>query len=355
MKLQESVTGFVYVGNKRANITKLVNIYKRGYASGNLSQAMKELTGEDHILPEVIFCESGFGFEAIKQWGDFLSRHATLSHIPFIIDAGRMTADDNFHFIRYKTVDDILNLKEWDENRLETKIRFLQKYKIRKREMEKQQKEEITARIPGSLNTILKRSIEILVSLTAIVLLAPIFLIIATAIRIESRGNIFYISKRAGMGYRIFNFYKFRTMFPGADQHRTEYAHLNQYQDSEIARFFKIKDDPRITRVGRFLRNTSLDELPQLFNVLLGDMSLVGNRPLPLYEAENLTTDTLAKRFLAPAGMTGLWQIKKRGRTEMSEDERIGLDIDYADKSNLLFDMWIMAQTPQALMQKANT
>ena len=87
----------------------------------------------------------------------------------------------------------------------------------------------------------------------------------------------------------------------------------------------------------------------------VGDMSLVGNRPLPLYEAENLTTDELAKRFMAPAGMTGLWQIKKRGKSEMSVDERIGLDIDYANNSNLLMDMWIMAHTPQALMQKANT
>jgi lipopolysaccharide/colanic/teichoic acid biosynthesis glycosyltransferase len=355
MKLQESITGFYYVGTKRANITKLVNIYKRGYASGNLNQAMAELIREDHILPEVIFCESGFGFGAIKEWADFLSGHARLSHIPFIIDADRMTEDDNFHFIRYKSVDDILNLKEWDESMLETKIHFLQKYKVRKLEMEKLHKEEITARIPGSLNNILKRSIEILVSVAAIVLLAPVFLMIALAIRIESRGSIFYISKRAGMGYRIFNFYKFRTMFPGADRHRTEYAHLNQYQDSELARFFKINDDPRITRVGRFLRNTSLDELPQLINVLLGDMSLVGNRPLPLYEAENLTTDKLAKRFLAPAGITGLWQIRKRGKKEMSVDERIGLDIDYADKSNLLFDMWIMARTPQALIQRANT
>ena len=194
-----------------------------------------------------------------------------------------------------------------------------------------------------------------IISSVALFFLAPVFLLIALAIRLESSGNIFYISRRAGMGYRIFNFYKFRTMFPDADRHLEEYAHLNQYQDSELARFYKLKDDPRITRVGRFLRNNSLDELPQLINVLLGDMSLVGNRPLPLYEAECLTTDRLAKRFLAPAGITGLWQIRKKGRPDMSESERIGLDIDYADKSNLLFDMWIIANTPQALLQRENT
>jgi lipopolysaccharide/colanic/teichoic acid biosynthesis glycosyltransferase len=355
MELQESETGFYYVGTKRANITKLVNIYKRGFASGNLNKAMSELTRKDHILPEVICCESRLGIPAIKQWADFLSRHERLAHIPFIIDEDRMTAFENNLFIRSKTVDDILNLEEWDENSLNTKIRFLQKFKTRTRELEKLEKKQITNRIPGYMHTVLRRSLDILISGAALVVLAPVMILIALAIRIESRGNIFYISKRAGMGYRIFNFYKFRTMFPGADQQMAEYAHLNQYQDSELARFFKIKDDPRITRVGRFLRNTSLDELPQLLNVLRGEMSLVGNRPLPLYEAENFTTDTLAKRFLAPAGITGLWQIQKRGRSEMSEDERIGLDIDYADKSNILFDMWIIAQTPQSLMQKANT
>jgi lipopolysaccharide/colanic/teichoic acid biosynthesis glycosyltransferase len=352
MKLQEGMTGFYYIGTKRANITKLVNIYKRGYASGNLNQAMSELTRKDDIHPEVIFCESGFGFDAVKRWADFLSVHEKLSHIPFIIHAENPEDMENLQFIRYNTVDDLFNLEETDEKRLNAKIGFLQKYKTRMREMESIEDGDQKT---GSSYYIIKRTIDILISLTALVLLLPFLLIIALAIRIESRGNIFYISKRAGMGYRIFNFYKFRTMFSGAEKCRLEFAHLNQYQDSEIARFFKLKDDPRITRVGRFLRNTSLDELPQLINVLKGEMSLVGNRPLPLYEAENLTTNTLAKRFLAPAGITGLWQIRKRGKTIMTENDRISLDIDYADKSNLLFDMWIMAQTPQAMVQKTNT
>ena len=355
MKLQESMTGFYYVGTKRANITKLVNIYKRGYASGSLNQALTELTRENHILPEIICCESHFGYAKIKLWADLLSRDEKLSKIPLIIDADRLTSADNYYFTRNKNIDDILNLQDWDENNLNSKIRFLQKLKIRTRELEVQQNKAITYRIPGSLHSFLRRSFDLLISFAALVLFTPLLIIIATAIRIESKGNIFYVSKRAGMGYRIFNFYKFRTMLPEAEQHIEEFTHLNQYQDSELARFFKIKDDPRITRVGHFLRNTSMDELPQLFNVLLGDMSLVGNRPLPLYEAKNMTTDPLAKRFLAPAGITGLWQIKKRGSMNMSEDERIGLDIDYADKSNLLFDMWIMAHTPQALMQKGNT
>lgn len=355
MKLQESKTGFYYVGRKRANITKLVNIYKRGYASGNLSHALNELTKKDYINPEVIFCESEYGFADIGIWADLLSKHEHLSKIPLIINANRMTAAENFHFIHNRIVDDILNMQELNETDLESKIRFLQKFKARSKEFEKRKVNQITSKIPGSVQIILKRCFDILISFAAIALLAPVFILIALAIRIESKGNIFYVSKRAGMGYRIFNFYKFRTMFPGSDSIRTKFSHLNQYADSGIAPFFKVKNDPRITRVGRFLRNTSLDELPQLFNVLLGDMSLVGNRPLPLYEAANLTTDNLSKRFLVPAGMTGLWQIQKRGKNLMSGNERIDLDIDYADKSNLLYDMWIMAKTPQALMQKVNT
>ena len=178
------------------------------------------------------------------------------------------------------------------------------------------------------------------------------FSLIAIAIRLETRGPIFYNSKRAGRGFRVFKFYKFRTMEVNADAKIAALSHLNQY--GEGAKFFKISNDPRITRVGRFLRNTSLDELPQLMNVLKGDMSLVGNRPLPLYEASALTTNEFVERFMAPAGITGLWQIKKRGKSDMSTEERIGLDILYAKNSNLLYDLWIMALTPKALLQKTD-
>lgn len=132
-------------------------------------------------------------------------------------------------------------------------------------------------------------------------------------------------------------------------------AHLNQYKDgSGQCSFLKICNDPRVTKVGQFLRNTSLDELPQLFNVLIGDMSLVGNRPLPIYEASTLTHDEAVERFMAPAGITGLWQVEKRSKEEMSANERISLDIEYARKHNFLMDMFILAKTPMAMFQKAN-
>lgn len=199
----------------------------------------------------------------------------------------------------------------------------------------------------------MKRAFDIVVSGTALLILLPICIILAIIIKLESKGPIFYISKRAGTGYKIFNFFKFRTMREGADAELATLAHLNQYSEhSRDGVFFKIKDDPRITKFGQFLRNSSLDEIPQLFNVLRGDMSLVGNRPLPLYEAEKLTKDQIAWRFLAPAGITGLWQITKRGKDNMSPEERIALDMEYAMKNSFWLDMKILLSTFPALLQK---
>jgi lipopolysaccharide/colanic/teichoic acid biosynthesis glycosyltransferase len=119
--------------------------------------------------------------------------------------------------------------------------------------------------------------------------------------------------------------------------------------------FFKMANDPRITKVGRILRNTSIDELPQFINVLKGDMSIVGNRPLPLYEAELLTTDQWSKRFLAPAGITGLWQVTKRGGSNvMSADERKQLDIEYAENFSFWYDIKILLKTIPAMLQHEN-
>ena len=122
--------------------------------------------------------------------------------------------------------------------------------------------------------------------------------------------------------------------------------------------FIKIQEDPRITRVGKIIRNTSIDEIPQLINVIKGDMSIVGNRPLPLYEAEKLTSDAMAKRFLAPAGLTGLWQVEKRGRKgAMSDTERKSLDLQYADlflknKYSFYYDMKLIMRTLPVIVQK---
>ncbi len=236
----------------------------------------------------------------------------------------------------------------------------------------------------------MKRTFDLFVSLTVLLLLLPVIVLIIIAIRLESRGPILYGALRAGKNYQVFKLLKFRTMYFGADKSINTLAHLNMYSEEKINNentnectkkdcvkmidhqgnyvcehvinkrsneksvFFKIKNDPRITKVGKFLRNTSLDEIPQLLNVIKGEMSLVGNRPLPLYEAEKLTTDMAAQRFIAPAGITGLWQVTKRGKGNMSEEERIELDKQYAENPTFKKDIQIMVKTIPALLQTEN-
>lgn len=199
--------------------------------------------------------------------------------------------------------------------------------------------------IPG-----LKRFFDLSISIVALLLLSPVFIIIAILVKLDSKGPIFYTSKRVGTGYKIFDFYKFRSMQVNADKEvEALKASANQYGDSA---FFKMKNDPRVTKLGNFLRNSSLDELPQLFNVVKGDMSIVGNRPLPLYEAEQLTTNEWSMRFLGPAGITGLWQIIKRGKSDMSDRERKKLDNFYTKNFSIWLDLKIIFMTIPVLFQK---
>jgi lipopolysaccharide/colanic/teichoic acid biosynthesis glycosyltransferase len=351
-------SGFYYVGKNADHIAKLVNVFKRGYASEGLENVKAELNRcleqEDNVIPEVILCEARFDFSAIRSFTQFLREHPVLSSIPFILDGSGLSDEELILFKKNTRPDEIMNLRNCDDKILKVKIQFLRRIKDSSNKAVTPQIEENTKK-SRNIGLLFKRAFDILISSLAILVLSPFFMLVALAIRLESRGPVFYIAKRAGKGYRIFNFYKFRTMQQDADKRMSELTHLNQYSpESKGPIFFKINNDPRITRIGTFLRNTSLDELPQLFNVLLGDMSLVGNRPLPLYEAQTLTTDDYAARFMAPAGITGLWQIKKRGNKDMSVEERINIDIDYASKCNFVTDLWIIANTPSALLQKEN-
>lgn len=227
------------------------------------------------------------------------------------------------------------------------RVHYIKKINQKKQNMDESLQEEvINVKIP-----ILKRVFDIIFSLVVLLLLSPLLLIVALLIKLESKGPVFYVSQRAGTGYKIFDFYKFRTMKHGADKELSQLIALNQYGTGK-ASFIKISNDPRVTKIGAILRKTSIDELPQFINVLKGDMSIIGNRPLPLYEAEILTDDKSARRFLAPAGITGLWQVTKRGKKEMSESERKELDITYAVKWDVWVDFKILLKTIPALLQK---
>ncbi|MFA6589250.1 MAG: sugar transferase [Bacteroidales bacterium] len=267
-----------------------------------------------------------------------------------------------------------------------------------------------------------KRLFDVLFASLVLLMLLPLFLLMALAIKLDSKGGVFYVAQRIGSGYRKFGFIKFRSMYVDSDKRVDELRKKNQYTinpeaapdllllkptvgnfdafaagdllfdagaiaearakestgnntqrasmlihdeglvpEEEIKQqkslkkenaFLKVSRDPRVTRVGRILRNTSLDELPQFFNVWKGDMSIVGNRPLPSYEAELLTTDQWAKRFLAPAGITGLWQVTKRGKSgALSPEERKQLDVDYALNYSFWYDLKIIFKTIPAMLQ----
>jgi lipopolysaccharide/colanic/teichoic acid biosynthesis glycosyltransferase len=304
------------------------------------------------ILPSYIVFSVDGQLSGLKEFKKFLRSISLLELVPLFVYTENITHELKQALRKLGGIDDIITPDIAHET-------FAEKLSIARsiREMARAASAK-KGRIyrPGHyINYSFKRVLDVAVAGTALLMLSPVFAIIAVMIKLESKGPIFYISHRAGTRYRIFNFYKFRTMVADADQQVAQMTHLNQYDTNTTGPvFFKVTNDPRVTKLGTFLRNTSLDEIPQLLNVIRGDMSLVGNRPLPLYEAATLTTDHFAGRFNAPAGITGLWQIKKRGNKDMSVTERINLDIDYAAKHSVLYDMWILANTPGAMRQKNN-
>ncbi len=281
--------------------------------------------------------------------------------------------------------------KKLDVDNLHSRILFLNKFKTEyvPKPMSLQDEDMTPYKTP-----LPKRIFDIIIALFALLILSPIMLLAVIAIMIESRGKVYYIAKRVGSNYKIFDFYKFRSMYPDADARIKDVAHLNQYISESVEvsctecaklpagntcspivyydgeeicerlankrrsakkAFLKIKDDPRITKVGKFIRMTSIDELPQLFNILKGDMSIVGNRPLPLNEAEALTKKKWSRRFRAAAGLTGLWQVEKRGtKGTMSEEERFALDNYYAEHSSFWTDIKLIIRTFAVFIQKEN-
>jgi lipopolysaccharide/colanic/teichoic acid biosynthesis glycosyltransferase len=315
-------------------------------------------------------------------------------HIPFVLFVNKMDSDQKQKALEAGIADFLL--KPLNDKAIQLRIPFIANNYNAANTNNTKAKE---FKLP-----LIKRIFDVTFSGTALLLLSPLFLIVYLLIKLESKGPAFYYSLRVGSSYKVFKFYKFRSMFTGADAKLKDLGHLNQYNVDKAAgsvkkessavkelcdlceqagtgcsyplyadgkilcekihmqqkaqstdsAFIKIKNDPRITKIGNFIRNTSIDELPQLWNVFIGDMSIVGNRPLPLYEAEKITTDRYAQRFMAPAGITGLWQVEKRGKGEMSEDERLQLDNKYASLHSFIFDIKLILRTVPALFQTEN-
>jgi lipopolysaccharide/colanic/teichoic acid biosynthesis glycosyltransferase len=190
---------------------------------------------------------------------------------------------------------------------------------------------------PAELMAI-KGLMDLAISLAAVVILAPLLATVALLIRVSMGRPVFFVQDRIGLNGRLIRVMKFRTMVPGAELRRDELLEANE-MDGPV---FKIADDPRVTRLGRTLRRTSVDELPQLFNVLLGQMSLVGPRPLPVKEQREIR-GLYRRRLSMKPGITGLWQVS--GRNELAFEEWMKLDRKYVEEWSLLLDLKILFRT----------
>ena len=397
----ENLLKILYIGRSSEGISEL-----RTHSDISVIQKSNSLEAVNYLksgnLPDAIISEvylSGFDGLDMYKW---LRDRSEYDHLAFILISYEFK-EDLIRTAFSQRIDDFYVLPLPPAENIIGRLSFLVEFRKKHPHTSEQVAEikEVKYKMPLS-----KRLFDLLVAVSALVVLSPILLIIVIAIRLESKGKVYYISKRVGR--EPFDFYKLRSMRVGADKELNKLAKdKNQYsttseqseidftkpcpecakltdekncspilhigthkicdywyhiQKNEVAKsksaFIKISDDPRITKVGKFIRNTSIDELPQLINVIKGDMSIVGNRPLPVYEAELLTRGLMSKRFLAPAGITGLWQVELRGKGGvMSEEERMRLDNEYADhfigdNYSFWYDLKLILRTVPALFQK---
>jgi len=398
--------GVVYLGNNPKTQTRLKYIpgqlVRMTNAYKDAAQICTARVANEHYL---VFYERSVRNEDITAI-TYLRKQCPNVYIVLMTD--RMTEDERAIYLKCGINDTIH--QDASVTELNKKIQFISERESVLFDDKAPKHNILKFKIP-----VWKRLFDIVFSSLAIVVLSPVFIITAIAIRLESPGPVLFKSKRVGTNYTIFDFLKFRSMYVDAEQRLKELSKdHNQYAENHAAEepkttitaplgdqaemdmlkmgmesemmisdeeimlvgddfvvaesdfnkqkeeennnaFVKIENDPRITKVGRFIRKYSIDELPQLFNILKGDMSIVGNRPLPLYEAEKLTSDSSIDRFMAPAGLTGLWQVEERGKGgAMSAEERKQLDITYGQTYNFMLDMKIILRTLTAFIQKEN-
>lgn len=220
--------------------------------------------------------------------------------------------------------------------------------KISRPQVEELEGDSLITHYTGGLDgwpVVIKRAVDIVFSAVLIVLLSPLLVLTALLIKLTSPGPVLFVQKRLGRNKRHFGICKFRTMVIDAEKRMKEIEHLNEVSGP----VFKIKNDPRITPIGKFLRKTSIDELPQLINVLKGDMSLVGPRPLPIRDYEGFNEDWQRRRFSVRPGITCLWQIG--GRSSISFEKWMELDLQYIDKWSLWLDFQILVKTIPAVLK----
>ena len=305
---------YLYIGKHSAAELFLHSSFKSGQIIPSLfvaREVLDSVLSYNTELPDAIIVDLVLDKVEYHDFVKFLERRKIDKLVSILYNENKLGIND-INFLKYnQLVDDVFNIQNKSLN-FDKKISFLKK--VKKQTIPLQisssiKKDVINTNFSGR-SMFWKRVIDITISSLLLIAAFPLFLIIAIGIKLESRGPIFYNALRAGRGFRIFNFYKFRTMEVDADKKMGSVKHLNKYAN---------------------------------------------NRPLPIYEASTLTTNEFVERFMAPAGITGLWQIKKKSKPNMTAEERIGLDISYARKHNFLYDIKIIAKTPGALFQNTNS
>jgi lipopolysaccharide/colanic/teichoic acid biosynthesis glycosyltransferase len=381
---------FFYIGKDKKSISDFINVFN---GEVEFFKSHEEILKRSHFYRRIplmlFFYEKNNIYDDLNGISE-LHRVFPLGHIVLVSDS--LSNEERTSYLKSGIQDNIS--KDFDKERIKQIINF---YVTNQNKINKVIENSKTKEIETFVLPLWKRLFDILISSAGLLVLSPLFLIIAAAIRIESKGPIIYKSKRVGSNYMVFDFLKFRSMYSDADKRLKEFSKLNQYQtkETEVQKmefddtsilnnedqvimvsddfvlteedfmsmqhtkqdnaFVKLEKDPRITKIGAFIRKYSIDELPQLINILKGDMSVVGNRPLPLYEAELLTGDEYIDRFMAPSGLTGLWQVEKRGEAgKLSAEERKNLDIRYAKEFSFWMDIKIILKTFTAFIQKEN-
>jgi lipopolysaccharide/colanic/teichoic acid biosynthesis glycosyltransferase len=339
----------LYIGENITLVANLAGSFRNGYATAvNLQQGvsfLRELL-MDEFRFRGIMIDVPLHKLQLEKFMQFL-QGAGFDQVPVLYVSTHLSQREVEEMINTHVVDDIVHPIR-DIFTIGERMDFVGQVK---RQVASGRKEVVVATLlKGWLQAVVKRVADIVISSILIILLAPLMLLLAILIKLGSEGPIFHNAYRAGMGYTIFKFYRFRTTKVGTARLVTSLSQVSLFRDHG-ATFLKACDESSVTGIGQWLRRTCLDELPQLFNVWKGDMSMVGNRPLPLNEASQLTNDAFAERFNAPAGITGLWQIHLDG--DVLRD-RVQDDLMYAKQRSLWLDFTILCRTPAAWWRKVN-
>ena len=336
-----------YIGENITLVANLAGSFRNGYATAiNLQQGvsfLRELLMDQYRFRGIMIDVPMHKLQ-LEKFMQFM-QGSGLEQVPVLYVSTHLSEREVQELIAAHIVDDIVHPIR-DIFTIGERMDFVGQ--VKKQVAAGRREVVMTTLVKGWMQAAVKRVADIIVSTILIILLAPLMLLLAILIKLSSDGPVFHNAYRAGKGYTIFKFYRFRTTKVGTARLVTSLSQVNLFRDHG-ATFLKACDESSVTGIGQWLRSTCLDELPQLFNVLKGDMSMVGNRPLPLNEASQLTNNAFAERFNAPAGITGLWQIHQDGDPLR---DRVQDDLLYAKRRSLWLDFTILCRTPAAWWRK---